>query len=900
MEFPDTSTQGLLHNHNNDLRWRYVKNLDGFYHNMYDLYASKGLAAILLSESCALLSLAFTIFFSVYLIAFLNWSALLACTDEESCVNANLSLSRNPFRTSPTWFTLVVAVYVILAAALWVYQCLSSLQTISKAVEMEEFYRVQLGITGQEMQTMAWHKVLERFIERHEAGYFRISVKDKITIHDIVFRIMRKENYLIALINQEQLHLFPPWWMEPFLSSDSLYMNSLMEWSLSYCITDSMFTDDFKLSESFIQDVEGLQFRFQILGIAHFLSLPFLLLYMVIHFFLQNAQQFHVSRAYLGPRQWSTLSRWKLREWNEVPHFFSTRLAYAYTPAEQYLRSFHNTYLIIVARCLSYISGAFLAILLVVSFVSEGALLYVHILDHNLLWYIGIFSILFAATRAVLPDENQPPIDRAQLLKSIGIHTHHYPQKWMDEPDSLDVRDEVAELLPFKAQMFFTELIGVIMNPIILCFSLPRCAGSVLAFIKKHSKYVDGVGIVCDYCLFNFEEYSEDIASSYDGMIGEGDNNSDGQRSSSAMMNSRSMRDLPREGKLEKSCLAFHQAYPNLPPPDSAHPFLNKLEVFKKNKREEQGVALAQALSRSVFGQNSYMGLSNFAPPGHTPPSIDIPTDTTPPPAPVNYGNSDALERQRAREDGDPLDGVGEPAFLPPCNIQSHQQYQRRVQCVDPQRSAVPTGLTSPGESNRRFCSSLPDIPENEYYHEGSNRSVDRVADSLSAFNLPQRVPSGLGDQSLGGAGGRSLWGAGGGGGTDMLPSVLLSVFRNQQIDFENDFYWLAKFRQEKAKDRAALERSLLSMSGRDWAPPQGFGWTASPLRTRNSSYGAAGRSAPQFNQVPPVVGAASSLEMNDNANSIFPIQPNSQSQEQPGLPLSSMASSIDSYEHDD
>lgn len=307
-------------------------------------------------------------------------------------------------------------------------------------------------------------------------------------------------------------------------------------------------------------------------------------------------------------------------------------------------------------------------------------------------------------------------------------------------------------------------------------------------------------------------------------------------------------------------------------------------------RREEQGLALAQALSQSVFGQNSLLGLSNFVPSGHTPPSIGIPTDTTPPPAPANYGSADLPGRQGAREDGDPLDGVGEPAFLPPSDNQSQQQYQRRL--------AVPTGLTSPGESNRRFCSSLPDIPENEYYHEGSNRSVDRVVDSLSAFNLPQRVPSGLGDQSLSGAGGRSLWGAA--GGTDMLPSVLLSVFRNQQIDFENDFYWLAKFHQEKAKDRAGLERSLLSMSGRDWATPQGFGWTASPLRTRNSSYGAGGRSAPQFHPEPSVVGAVSSLEINDNANSIFPIQPNSQSQEQPGLPLSTMASSIDSYEHDD
>lgn len=46
-----------------------------------------------------------------------------------------------------------------------------------------------------------------------------------------------------------------------------------------------------------------------------------------------------------------------------------------------------------------------------------------------------------------------------------------------------------------------------------------------------------------------------------------------------------------------------------------------------------------------------------------------------------------------------------------------------------------------------------------------------------------------------------------------MLPSVLLSVFRQQRIEYENDFYWLAKFQHEKVSNAAGLESSLLAFA---------------------------------------------------------------------------------------
>lgn len=49
-------------------------------------------------------------------------------------------------------------------------------------------------------------------------------------------------------------------------------------------------------------------------------------------------------------------------------------------------------------------------------------------------------------------------------------------------------------------------------------------------------------------------------------------------------------------------------------------------------------------------------------------------------------------------------------------------------------------------------------------------------------------------------------------GTTTHLPSsVLMSILRQENIDYENDFYWIQKFHHERLRDPVSLERSLLS-----------------------------------------------------------------------------------------
>lgn len=290
------------------------------------------------------------------------------------------------------------------------------------------------------------------------------------------------------------LNLRAPWWLSPFVGSDAIVFTQMLEWSIHYCLLDYLFLDNsFTLSSVFLKDVEGLRWRFITVGVIQFALLPFVLVFMIIHFFLQNAQTFHSSKAYLGPRRWSPLALWTFREFNELPHVFEERVSRSIKPTMEYLALFHNAYLTLLAKCIAYIAGAIVAVLIAVSFLNEDILLHVEALEHNLLWYLGLFTAIYAAASSVIPDEivqQNARVNAEELLNAVGAHTHYFPEEWRGRCHTENVFTEVSDMFPYKLHIFVMELYSVIITPIILCFSLPETVDFVIDFVRYVSRLI--------------------------------------------------------------------------------------------------------------------------------------------------------------------------------------------------------------------------------------------------------------------------------------------------------------------------------------------------------------------------------------------------------------------------
>lgn len=110
------------------------------------------------------------------------------------------------------------------------------------------FFPCSLKVTDLEIQTISWPRVVGKVVLLQKSQ--RLCVVKDLTEHDIIMRIMRKENYLIGMINNGIIGLPIPCWLPgvgPTVSSrmhgnrSYLMLPKTLEWTLNWCIFQTMF-----------------------------------------------------------------------------------------------------------------------------------------------------------------------------------------------------------------------------------------------------------------------------------------------------------------------------------------------------------------------------------------------------------------------------------------------------------------------------------------------------------------------------------------------------------------------------------------------------------------------------------------------------------------------------------
>lgn len=82
----------------------------------------------------------------------------------------------------------------------------------------------------------------------------------KLDAHDIANRIMRQENYLIALFNKELLDLSLHWagplnrWFGSDSGKQSMLLTRALEWNLRFCLLGYLFDDSGRVRTIFLND----------------------------------------------------------------------------------------------------------------------------------------------------------------------------------------------------------------------------------------------------------------------------------------------------------------------------------------------------------------------------------------------------------------------------------------------------------------------------------------------------------------------------------------------------------------------------------------------------------------------------------------------------------------------
>ncbi|KAJ7087742.1 autophagy protein Apg9-domain-containing protein [Mycena epipterygia] len=541
--------------------WVNVYNLDAFLQEVYYYYEGKGIYSIALSRGLNLLTVGFVIGFSTFLLGCVDYSRI---RPEKSMKLSDVVVNRCVSNFSG--FTLL---FFILFIAFYAWQIASFVLSVFRLVDMYNFFTHLLKIPDADIQTISWPEIVRRIGSIREDNPLTAlssnvqktndTTTAKLDAHDIANRILRQENYLIALFNKDLLDLRVPLpnILKRFIVEEEgkgTMLTRALEWNLRFCLMEYLFDQHGKVRKVFLKSknrpvlIEGLKRRFIFMGMLNAVFAPFIVLYLLMYSFFRYFEEYHKDPSTIGGRRYTSFAQWKFREFNELPHLFARRLDESHPFANMYIGQFPNENLALIMRFVAFVSGSFVAVLFLATVLDPDIFVHFEITPHRtVLFYLGVFGSVLAVARGMIPEENRV-FDPELLMTEVITFTHYMPDEWKGELHSKKIHKEFGQLFAMKILIFVEELISVVLTPFVLWFSLPDCAPAIIDFFREFTVHVDGRGYVCSFAEFNFERH--------------------GNVKFGAPTRIHDKRMVSNEGKMEKSFLNFKAANPDWNPTD--------------------------------------------------------------------------------------------------------------------------------------------------------------------------------------------------------------------------------------------------------------------------------------------------------------------------------------------
>ncbi|BGP20513.1 hypothetical protein JCM10213_007671 [Rhodosporidiobolus nylandii] len=565
-------------------RWVNVEDLDGFLGQVYVYYTGKGIWAIALERVLNLLTVGWVILFSTFLLGCIDYPKLW-----HSHHLSEVVIPRCASRMSG--FTLLLT---LAFAFFYLWRVVRFSLGVRRLWEMHEFYTELLEVPESDIQTIPWHAIVSRLTLLRASHPSALSSRsassgsrgERLDAHDVANRIMREENYLIALFNKDVLDISLPlptvlqWPAALLFGADQRpgqggravkrrfgknMLTQALEWNLGFCLLGFLFGRDGQVRRAFLSErnkgelVEALRRRFILMGIINAVFAPFIVLYLLMYSFFRYFEEYHKNPSSIGSRSFTPLARWKFREFNELPHLFQQRLRLAHPLADSYINRYPKAKTALLSRFVAFLCGSFAAVLILFSLIDPDAFLHFEITPgRTVLFYIGAFGAVLAVARGMVPDENRV-VDPEELMRGIIEHTHYLPVEWKDKLHSTEVHVAFGKLFQMKVSLFVQEIFSVLITPFVLWYTLPDRAPAIIDFFREFTVHVDGLGYVCSFAVFDFKRHGD-------------------AKFGAPAVQGQEERWKSTEGKMEKSFLTFAAHNPAWQPRDATQSlFLSRM-----------------------------------------------------------------------------------------------------------------------------------------------------------------------------------------------------------------------------------------------------------------------------------------------------------------------------------
>lgn len=523
---------------------------DNFLIHAYEYYYQRGIFCICVQKIVNLLIFLFLLAFLVIMTSFVNYTMIPNITKETTLsMLFTFSWSRIPI------FTWILACFMLL---FWFINTAQFIHDIPELIRLHTFFTQSLGI--QHLDHTDWNTVMER-----------MALIKPMSVQEVTARIMRKENYIIALFNRNvmNLHIF----------------TLPVQWAISYGVINMLMDGDTPRVDVFDRRyrqyyANKLRKRMLIHGIIFLILSPFIFCYLLLYYSFSYFDRIRNSPSLMGDRMWSPYALILFREFNEAPHYFHDRVNKAKKCANDYLAQFPSHILSIGAQFVSFQAGALLAVILLMGAINDQILLNVTLWGRTLFVIAGILSVILAATRGLLPDEIRQP-EPQKDIDSVAEFCHYHPRVWSDGM-SKAAHDELSRLFQYRIVLFAYNMASVILAPIILIAYLPDRAEAILDFMERFTVYDSKVGYICSL-------------ASFDRLAVHGN-----PKFGAPVVANVQKEQQTKHGKLEKSIMTFAQNHRKWEMPDNCRQLIDNVQEYLKESAMSNPAVNARSMMHSI------------------------------------------------------------------------------------------------------------------------------------------------------------------------------------------------------------------------------------------------------------------------------------------------------------
>lgn len=515
--FPNSNNKNKISDYSTNFKDSLlISDLDGFFKNIYEYYYNRGFSNIFTGLLLDNISYLFSIHFTIFNLYFIQWSKIFQlCISDNTC---NLEVTdyitfvylENYLNSFFLLYSLLISYYLV-----YFYKSLSFLYKMKK---MKSVYIHKLHIKQKEMENMKFDDILERLIDLQKTENF-CRVKENLTKFDVISRILRKENYCIAMISNTVLDLeikikipFKKKEINLNLFSNYFYNN------LSECILNFAFPPGDVCINSKFFNLRYLQFKMFIFMIFEIFFIPPVILFKIIFWIFKNAEGFSKTSRNVNTsftqKLWSSYIQIIFRNYNELPHHFENRINSSYKPLNDFMNCFKDRMISILGKFVIIICGSFIFLVFIISTIDDRLLLELKFMGKKFVWLtfiVGlILSILGGASNNLRSNFEEDYIENIQIkeefYKNFVNKIINVPFEFRQGQNFSSIFKIVSKNYELGVLSLFKEILSILTFPV-LWIKIILKAPNIIKFFKSYSKSIEGIGTVYSYSIMDLNNF---------------------------------------------------------------------------------------------------------------------------------------------------------------------------------------------------------------------------------------------------------------------------------------------------------------------------------------------------------------------------------------------------------